>query len=140
MAMEGSNRIQLYDSRELLKYATSLFEQHCHQLHAFGNLTISHESKPQQIIHIDTTGGFAGYHSSKRYLHFAIDAFSRYLLTGNDPDGIHSKEELHQHRQLASDNTIRQHKYDKERHDKRHPLPNLQAGDKVMLQTKSKIN
>ena len=214
--------------------------------------------QPFDIIHIDTTGGFAGYNSTKRYLHFAIDAFSRYiwglssstqkasdfvrliqlvmkmgkphmvvadrytgirsgafekflkhndiklvftpidhpqsngmverlnqsvvnrmralavdnhgtkqtwanlaekaieaynktvhtvtkfspkyLITGEDPDGNNTKENLNINRQKAFDNSVAQHKYDKDRHDKRHEQPNVKVGEKVMLQSKSKIN
>lgn len=42
---------------------------------------IGEANKPYDIIHIDTVGGFAGYKSTNRYLHIAIDSFSRYIWT-----------------------------------------------------------
>ena len=32
-----------------------------------------------EILHLDTCGGFSGYNSQKKYLHLAIDAFSRFI-------------------------------------------------------------
>lgn len=34
---------------------------------------------PFEIIHIDTVGGFTNYGSTKKYLHLAIDAYSRFV-------------------------------------------------------------
>src|SRR5699024_8060215 len=35
--------------------------------------------KPYEILHIDTVGGFGRYGSPKKYLHLAIDGFSRFV-------------------------------------------------------------
>ena len=37
--------------------------------------------KPFDIISIDTIGGFSGYNSRKKYIHLAIDNFTRYVWT-----------------------------------------------------------
>lgn len=46
----------------------------------FGSMgQIGPASRPFEIIHIDTVGGLSGYHSKKKYLHLAIDAFTRFV-------------------------------------------------------------
>ncbi|KAF7487631.1 Transposon Tf2-9 polyprotein [Sarcoptes scabiei] len=76
----------MYQSKDAFKIAQDIVNQ-CitcqhtkHNHKKFGTLgQIGPASKPFDIIHIDTIGGFKFHNSKKKYLHLAIDAFSRFV-------------------------------------------------------------